>query len=148
MNKIIVPAFLAMLLTTPASAEFFSKYGTGGSSQAVAVGSVEVKGRGVVNLVAVLEFVRTPKDSKIYKSDAYEEFLDRVIVGAKSIVLKLLLEKSAIDPSELKTIRETIEKTVSHYFEVEAQKTFPSEKVFVNYGLTMLYISDPFEDGD
>lgn len=144
--KMTITLFVAMLAAMPASAgEFFSSHRGGGSSQEVAVGSVEIKGRGVVNLVAVLEFVRPPNDPKTYKSDAYSDFLNRVEVGAKAVVLKVLLEKPSIELAEIKTIRENMDKALSEYLELEIQKAFPAEKLNVAYGITMLYVSDPFE---
>jgi hypothetical protein len=116
-----------------------------GSSQGIAVGTVELKGRGVVNLVAVLEFERNQKESKIYKTDEYSKFLEHIKSGSRSVALKVLLEKSTIEPSDIKVIRTNIETAVPKYISLEAKRLFPSDKVEVGYSVVMLYISDPLE---
>ncbi|MBK8871975.1 MAG: hypothetical protein IPN19_13315 [Elusimicrobia bacterium] len=143
MKGILVFLF-AMAVFNQASAEYY--YRRDGSTQEAAIGAVEMKGTGIVNLVAVLEYKRVPEDTKVFKSDKYTDFFDRVKIGAKTIALKLLLEKPTIEISELKPLRERIDKSVSSYFESETKSEFPNESIQIVYGLSMLYVSDPFEN--
>ncbi len=73
---------------------------------------IQIKGQGMYNLVVSVHFLREPYNDKVYKSDAYKKFIDRLSVEWSRVALQTILEAKEQDIRDLTVLKSDIEKKI------------------------------------
>ena len=73
------------------------------------IAAVQIKDKGIYNLVVSIQFLRNPTKSKIYRSNEYEQLIDRLIIESRGIALQKILESKELSLTDLAGLRNTID---------------------------------------
>jgi len=109
------------------------------------VASVQIKDKGIYNLIISAKFLRRPQDKKIYKSDEYERFLDRLEVEWRGIALQKVLESKELSVSDLNDLKNSIQKEIVKLIEQLKEKLVPDQNVEVVFSLSDFFLLEPRE---
>jgi hypothetical protein len=139
MKKLI--CFIVLAASTTFAGSFFKSCNY--NENDIVVGAVNIVGKGAFNLVAVLEFNKTPYDDKIYSSTTTYHIFNTLIIEAKQIALKAILEKDSLRIQELKALQTTIENNINEMLATKLKKVFPGKDIKLPFGISMLYLDSP-----
>ena len=107
MNRTLCYALIAFLLLTSSSfAGFYKSNYSSNYSRVVA--SVQIKEKGIYNLIVTVNFLRKAQDKKIYKSDGYGHLIDRLQIEWRDIAINKILESKEIEITELINLKNSI----------------------------------------
>lgn len=116
------------------------RYANGESS---VIAAVEIKDKGIFNLFVSIQFLRKPEDRKIYKSDEYEQLVDRLLIESRGIALQKILETKELKLSDLAALRNSIETGVRKRIAELKNKHLPGNDVEVVFALTNFFLLEP-----
>lgn len=122
----------------------FSSYEHTRNTGSVA-GAVQIKGKGIYTLIVTIEFLRKPQDSKIYKSDEYEKFMDRLLIESRGIALKKILESKELAVSDLNDLRKSMETDINNMAAALKNKLMPDQNIEVVFSIPYFYLLEPHE---
>jgi len=136
-----ISLFLFFLLSSNAFGSFYSSQYSRDSSNIVA--SVQIKDKGIYNLIISVNFLRRPRDQKIYKSDEYVELLDRLQVEWQGIALQKVLESKEIQVTDLINLRNSIQTEISALAKRLKEKLVPKKEVEVVFSISDFFLLEP-----
>ena len=120
---------------------FFSTGYTGGEGSVIA--AVEIKDKGLFNLIVSIQFLRKPRESKIYKSDEYEQLIDRLLIESRGIALQKMLEAKDLKLTDLAQLKNTIEAEISNKITELKNRYVPGKDVEVVFSLSNFFLMEP-----
>jgi hypothetical protein len=136
---------LLFLCATNAVAGFGSSiYSSGyGRESGTAIAAVEIKDKGIYNLVVTVQFLRKPQDSKVYKSDAYEKLVDRLLVESRGIALQKILDQKELALGDFSELKKGIESDISKLATELKKKFLPNQDIEVVFSISDLFLLEP-----
>ena len=75
------------------SSLYSSRYGR---ETGTVVAAVQIKDKGLYNLVISAQFLRRPQDTKVFKSDEYNQLIDRLMVEWHGVALQKVLKSNEL----------------------------------------------------
>jgi hypothetical protein len=129
------------LLASDASAEFYASRPSGESGTVVA--AIQIKDKGIYNLVISLRVVRKPEDRGVYKSDGYRNLMDRLLVEWRGIAIQKVLECNEMALTDLKTLKTDIETEIGKLVDQLKNKLLPRKKVEVVFSVSDFFLLEP-----
>ena len=135
-------AIMFVLLSASCAFAGFSSYNNPYSSDSV-VAPIQIKNKGIYNLVVAIQFLKEPYDQKVYKSDAYEDFLKRVKVEWSGIALSQILSAEEQSINDLAGLKGKIETKVSELADQLKNKYSLDREVEVVFSLSNFYLLEP-----
>ncbi len=101
--------FVVVLLTSNAFAgSFYSNPQSSGSI----IAPIQIKDKGIYNLVVSIQILKEPYERKIFESDEYEKFIDRLRVEWSGVALQQILEAKEQNINDLAILKVNIEKEI------------------------------------
>ncbi len=107
------------------------------------VAAVEIKNKGIFNLIISAQFLRKHQDKKIYKSDEYEQLLDRLQVEWRGIALQKVLESKELSLADFAGLKNTIEKEIKNLADQLKKKILPGQEVEVVFSISDFFLLEP-----
>ncbi|KPJ95216.1 MAG: hypothetical protein AMJ53_03270 [Gammaproteobacteria bacterium SG8_11] len=123
------------------SSGFYSSHYAAGEGSVIA--AVEIKDRGIYNLIVSIQFLRKPKDSKIYKSDEYEQLIDRLVVESRGIALQKILESKELSLTDFAGLKNNIETDIKKLVAEMKDKYLPGGEVEVVFSVSNFFLLEP-----
>lgn len=136
--------FFVVLLTSNAFAEGFSKY-EAPYSKDNAVAPVQIKDKGIYNLVVSIQFLNTPYDEKTYKSDAYERFMKRLKVDWSGIAILQILKAKEMSINDLAGLKGSIETEITKLADQLKSKYSLDKNIEVVFSISNFFLLEPKE---
>lgn len=104
MKRIPIILIAVLFLYVPKS--FAGLYSSGYShEEGTVIAAVQIKEKGLYNLVATIQFLHRPQNKKIYSSNEYEKLIDRLLVESRGLSLQLILENNDLSLSDLSGLK-------------------------------------------
>jgi hypothetical protein len=107
------------------------------------IAAVEIKEKGIYNLIISAQFLRKPQDKKIYKSDEYEHLMDRLMVEWQGIALQKVLESKELTINDFSRLKSSIETDIRKLVETLKTKILPGQDVEVVFSLSDFFLLEP-----
>lgn len=135
---------IVVLFTSNAFAEGWSKYEAPYIKENV-VAPVQIKDKGIYNLVVSVQFLNTPYDEKTYKSDAYEKFIKRLKVDWSGVAILQILKAKDMSISDLAVLKANIEAEISKLADQLKSKYSLDKNVEVVFSISNFFLLEPKE---
>jgi bifunctional pyridoxal-dependent enzyme with beta-cystathionase and maltose regulon repressor activities len=139
-------AFILLLASSTAVAGLSSSlYSSAYGEEGVVVTAVDIKDQGLYNLVISIQFLRRPRDSKIYKSDEYEKLIDRLTVESRGIILQKVLETRELKLTDFPDLKNSIQSAVEKRIAELKSALLPEKEAEVVFSLANFFLLEPGE---
>ena len=140
-RKLIVAFVLLILCSSTAVAGFYS---SGYSREAgTVIAAVQIKDKGIYNLVVTLQFLRKPQKSKIYKSDAYEKLIDNLLIRSRGIALQKILDRKELVLNDFAGLKKGIETDIGKLATELKTKILPDQDIEVVFSVSDFFLLEP-----
>ena len=139
MYRVLLLAIFYLLSTSAYGGSFKTSY----ASRTSVVATVEIENEGVYNLIASIQFLRKPYDSKIYKSDEYDDLIDRLSVEWRGVALNIILQSNKYKVSDLSALEENIDAALKELINSTKSKYNISNDIEVVYSISNMYVVKP-----
>lgn len=143
-RTLCIMIFVLALFASNAVAEGFSKY-EAPYSKDNAVAPVQIKDKGIYNLVVSIQFLNTPYDDKIYKSDAYERFMKRLKVDWSGVAVLHILKTTEMSVTDLAGLKGNIEAEISRLADQLKSRYMLDKNVEVVFSISNFFLLEPKE---
>lgn len=120
----------------------FSSYSSPYSSDSV-IASVQIKDKGIYNLVISIQFLNEPYDSKPYDTDAYENFIRRLKVEWSGVALLQVLKAKEQSINDLADLKSSIESELVKLADQLKQKYRIQKDTEVVFSLSNFFLLEP-----
>jgi hypothetical protein len=145
MKRMLIVLVAILFLHAPYA--FAGLYSSGYSrDEGTVVAAVEIKEKGLYNLVATVEFLHRPQNSKIYNSNAYEKLIDRLLVESRGITLQILLDNNELSLSDFSGLKETIETDIENISNKLKKEFLPEQDVDVVFSVSDMFLLEPCDN--
>ena len=142
MLRLFNVTILTVLLMTSNAFAGFSSYESFYRSDSI-VAPIQVKDNGIYNLVISIQILAEPYDQKIYKSDAYKDFIRRFHVEWSGVALQQILKTKEPAISDLVTLKSNIESELTKLSDALKSKYSLEKNIEVVFSLSNFYILEP-----
>jgi hypothetical protein len=140
-RKLVIASILLILFTSTATAGFYS---SGYSRQeGTVIAAVQIKEKGLYNLVVTIDFLRKPQRGKIYKSDEYEKLVNKMLVKSRGIALQKILESQELALRDFAGLKKNIETDISNLAAKLKKSMLPNQDVEVVFSISDFYLLEP-----
>jgi hypothetical protein len=133
-----------VLFASNVFAEGWNKYEAPYSKEN-AVAPVQIKDKGIYNLVVSIQFLNTPYDEKPYKSDAYEKFIKRLKVDWSGVAILQILKAKEMSISDLSGLKSSIEAEIFKLADQLKSKYSLDKNVEVVFSVSNFLLLEPKE---
>lgn len=140
-QKLIIASIFLILCSSNAVASMYSSDYNREAGTIIA--AVQIKGKGIYNLIVTIQFMRKPQDNKVYKSDEYEKYMDRLAIESRGIALKIILERKELTVSDLNELRKVIETEIRNHAAQLKKNLIPNHNVEVVFSISNFYLLEP-----
>lgn len=140
--KIISIVLFVLLTISSNSLASFSSYDNPYSSDSV-VAPIQIKDKGIYNIVISIKFLKEPYDNKTYKSDAYENLLKRLNIEWSGVALFQVLKSNEIGVTELVGLKNDIESEIKKLADELKSKYSLEKNAEVVFSLSNFYLLEP-----
>ena len=137
-----ITLLIVLLLASNAFAGFSSSYSSPYSSDSV-VAPIQIKDKGIYNLVISIQFLNEPYDKKMYESDAYENFIRRLKVEWSGIALLQILKAKEQSINDLAGLKGNIEAEIAKLADQLKKKYSLNKDVEVVFSLSNFFLLEP-----
>lgn len=131
-----------LIIASNALAGGFSSYSSPYSSDSV-VAPIQIKENGIYNLVISIQFLNEPYDQKIYKSDAYGNFIRRLQVEWSGVALEQILKSKEQSINDLVGLKTNIESELIRLIDELKTKYSLDKNIEVVFSLSNFYLLEP-----
>jgi hypothetical protein len=143
MKKLAIAFFTLILFSSNALAGFYSSSSGYSGEAGTVVAAIEIKGKGLYNLVVTIQFLRKPQNTKVYKSDEYEKLVDRLLVESRGITLQRILEQKDLSISDFAVLKKSIESDIGNLTTQLKKKIIPEQEIEVVFSITDFFLLEP-----
>lgn len=144
-KKLSIALFALILFSSNALAGFYFSDSGYSREAGTVVAAVEIKDKGIYNLVVTIQFLRKPQDTKIYKSDEYEKLVDRLLVESRGITLQTILEQKDLSVSDFAVLKKSIESDIENLATQLKKKIIPEQETEVAFSISDFFLLEPIE---
>ncbi len=141
-RTLFIATLIFIFLTSNAIAGFGSFYSNSYSSGSVAA-PIQIKDKGIYNLVISIQFLNEPYDKSIYKSDKYELFLKRLKVEWSGVALLQVLKAKEQSINDLTDLKANIETEIVKLADQLKKKYSLDKNEEVIFSLSNFYLLEP-----
>jgi len=142
MNRIFSITFLIVFLFTSNVLAGFSSYSDISSSDSV-IAPIQIKNKGIYNLVVSIHFLNAPTEDKVYKSDPYEKFMRRLKVEWSGVALLQILKAKEQSINDLANLKANIEGEITNLANELKSKYSVDKNVEVVFSLSNFFLLEP-----
>ncbi len=142
MNRILSITFLMVFLFTSNALAGFSSYSDISSCDSV-IAPIQIKNKGIYNLVVSIHFLNAPTEDKVYKSDPYEKFMRRLKVEWSGVALLQILKTKEQSINDLANLKANIESEITKLANQLKSKYSVDKNVEVVFSLSNFFLLEP-----
>lgn len=143
-NRIFPIVIIVLLMASNSFAGLYSsQYDTQSSS---VISAVQIKDKGIFNLVVSLNLLRKPQDKKIYTSDEYEELINRLSVEWRGIATQKILEKKELSVGDLIELQKSIHSEVTALVNKLKKQYLPEQNTEVIFSISNFFLLEPKDE--
>ena len=142
MNRLFYVTLLAISLFASNALAGFSSYDNPYSSDGV-VAPVQIKGKGIYNLVVSIQFLNEPYEKKPYESKDYEKFIRRLRVEWSGVALQQILQAKEQSINDLDGLKNNIETAINKLADQLKSKYSLDKNTEVIFSLSNFFILEP-----
>ena len=143
MTRSMTIALVFLLMATNAFAGF-SSYRNPYNSDSV-IAPIQIKDKGLYNLVVSIQFLNEPYDRKPYNSDEYGKFIRRLSVEWSGVALFQILKAPEQNINDLAELKQKIEKEISKLSDSIKQRYKLDHNVEVIFSISNFFLIEPKE---
>ncbi|MEJ2200275.1 MAG: hypothetical protein P8X63_04575 [Desulfuromonadaceae bacterium] len=142
MNRWFGIVSLIILLMTANAYAGFSSYNSAYSSDSV-IAPIQIKDKGIYNLVISIQFLNEPYNRKPYETDGYEYFIRRLKVEWSGVALLQVLKTKEPGMNDLVLLKENIEAEILKLAESLKGKYSIDQNAEVVFSLSNFFLLEP-----
>ncbi len=142
MLRSFITALLIVFLLAPNVLAGFSSYSSPYSSGNV-IAPIQIKDKGMYNLVISIQFLNEPYEKKPYESDAYENFIRRLKVEWSGVALLQVLKAKEQSINDLAELKDNIEAEIAKLADQLKNKYSLNKDVEVVFSLSNFFLLEP-----
>jgi|MudIll2142460700_1097286.scaffolds.fasta_scaffold113139_2 outer membrane protease len=142
MNRIFSITLLALLLFASNALAGFSSYSDISSSDSV-IAPIQIKNKGIYNLVVSIHFLNAPTEDKVYKSDPYDKFMRRLKVEWSGVAIIQILKAKEQGINDLANLKANIEGEITKLANQLKSKYAVDKNVEVVFSISNFFILEP-----
>ena len=142
MFRLFISAMVIFFLLTTNVLAGFSSYSNPYSSDSV-VAPIQIKDKGIYNLVISIQFLNKPFEKKPYDSDAYENFIRRLKVEWSGVALLQVLKSKEQSINDLAELKGNIEGEIAKLADQLKNKYSLNKDIEVVFSLSNFFILEP-----
>ena len=142
MKRLFSMSLLVLLLSGSPAFASFGSFNNSFSRDSV-VAPVQIKDKGIYNLVVSINFIHEPYEEKVYESDEYEDFINRLKVEWSGVVIRQILQTKELNVSDLAELEEKIEQAIHKLANKLKSKYSLQRNVEVVFSLSHFYLLKP-----
>ncbi len=142
MKRIFSITFLVVLLFASNAWAGFSSYSDISSSDSV-IAPIQIKNKGIYNLVVSIQFLNAPTEDKVYKSDPYEKFMRRLKVEWSGVAIIQILNAKEQSINDLAHLKANIEGEIIKLANQLKSKYSVDKNVEVVFSLSNFFLLEP-----
>lgn len=135
-------ALLIMVLYGSNAFAGFGSYDNPYSNDSV-VAPIQIKDKGLYNLVISVQFLNEPYGQKVYESDAYEKFLRRLKVEWSGVAILQILKAREQSINDLVALKGIIEDEIVKLADQLKDKYSIQKNVEAVFSLSNFYLLEP-----
>ena len=125
----IALAFLMLFSTNALAGLGSSIYSSGyGGESGTAIAAVQIKDKGIYNLVITVPFFRKPQESKIYNSDEHGQRVDRLLVEAHGVASQKVPETQGAYTKSFSDLKKSIEADIDNLATEQKRNCYQPKK--------------------
>lgn len=139
------PLSIALLIVTLVASNAFaglSSYDSINSSDSV-IAPIQIKNKGIYNLVVSINFLNAPTEDKVYKSDPYEKFMRRLKVEWSGVAINQILKAKEQSINDLANLKANIEGEITKLANQLKSKYSVDKNVEVVFSLSNFFLLEP-----
>lgn len=141
MKKFLIILFITLFFPSIILAGSYS-YDNFYSSDNV-IAPIEIRNKGIYNLVISINILNTPYDTKIYKSTSYQNLINRMQVEWGNAALVHVLSAKEQNINELSILKSKIISDIQKLADQLKKKYAMGEDVEVVFSLTNFFLVEP-----
>ena len=142
MLRSFIFVLLIAFLLAPNVLAGFSSYSSPYSSDSV-IAPIQIKDKGMYNLVISIQFLNEPYDKKPYESDAYKNFIRRLKVEWSGVALLQVLKTKEQSINDLAGLKGNIETEIAKLADQLKNKYSLNKDVEVVFSLSNFFLIEP-----
>ena len=135
---------IVLLYASGAFAGGFISYDHPYSKDSV-VAPIQIKDKGIYNLVVSIQFLNTPYDERAYKSDAYERLVKRLKVDWSGLAILQILKSRELSINDLAALKGSIEAEIARLADQLKSKYSLDKNVEVVFSISNFFLLEPKE---
>ena len=137
-----ISVLLIIFLSAPNVLAGFSSYRNPYSSDSV-IAPIQIKDKGLYNLLISIQFLNEPFDKKPYDSDAYENFIRRLKVEWSGVALLQVLKTKEQSINDLAELKGNIEAVIAELADQLKNKYSLNKDAEVVFSLSNFFLLEP-----
>ncbi len=143
MGRTISIAILMVALIASSAFAGFSSYSDSSNSRDTVIAPIQIKNKGMYNLVVSIQFLHAPTEEKAYKSDPYEKFMRRLQVEWSGIAINQILKAKEQSVNDLGNLKANIEGEITKLANQLKNKYAVDKNVEVVFSLSNFFLLEP-----
>jgi hypothetical protein len=120
----------------------FSSYSDSNNRDTV-IAPIQIKNKGIYNLVVSIQFLNAPTEEKVYKSDTYEKFMRRLQVEWSGVAILQILKAKEQSINDLANLKTNIESEITKLANQLKNKYSVDKNVEVVFSISNFFILEP-----
>ncbi len=140
-RSITITLVFVLLLSANALAGFGS-YSSPYNSDSI-IAPIQIKDKGIYNLVVSIQFLNEPYDRKPYNSDEYEKFIRRLSVEWSGVALLQILKSTEQNINDLAGLKQRIEGEILKLADGLKRKYKFDNNVEVIFSISNFFLLEP-----
>lgn len=141
MKKSLAILFITLLFTSTVRAASYSHDNLYSSDNVIA--PIEIKNKGIYNLVISINILNTPYDKQVYKSTSYQNLIHRMQVEWGNAALVHVLSAKEQSINELSLLKSRILTDIQKLADQLKKKYGLGDDVEVVFSLTSFFLVEP-----
>ena len=133
---------LILLLFSSTASGFGSSYSSPYSGNSI-VAPIQIKDKGMYNLVVSIQFLNEPYEQKVYESDEYESFIRRLKVEWSGVALLQILQAKEKSLNDLADLKGSIEAEIGKLADQLKNKYSLQSNMEVVFSLSNFFLLEP-----
>jgi hypothetical protein len=107
------------------------------------VAPIQIKEKGIYNLVVSIQFLNEPYEQKVYESDEYENLLKRLKVEWSGVAIQRILKAKEQSINDLAVLKSNIEAEIRKLADQLKTKYSVKEDVEIVFSISSFFILEP-----
>ncbi len=145
MNRSFSITILFVILFASNAFAGLSSYSDSLERSDTVIAPIQIKNKGLYNLVISIHFLGAPSEDKVYKSDPYEKFMRRLQVEWSGVAIHQVLKAKEQNINDLANLKANIEGEITKLANQLKNKYLVERNAEVVFSLSNFFLLEPKE---